>query len=410
MNGKWLFLCVFIPFLGLSQPKESGHSERIEGRQNAEWALNKPYVVMISLDGFRHDYAEKFQATNLLKIEEEGSGSSKLLSVFPSNTFPNHYTIVTGLYTENHGLLNNSFYNRKRGEKYSIYDRDAVGNGDWYGGMPLWSLAESQGMLSATYFWVGSEAEIAGFRPNYSYAYNPKTGNEERFDKVIEWLSLDPKERPHLILIYISVVDHDGHDYGPDAAETKKAVLEVDQLLGGFKEDLSELDLPVSLVLVSDHGMTHTNQALKLSDYTDLGDSKVINGVPAMIYNEDQEECDRIFNDLTKVPELTLYKKDNLPERFHFYNEDKTGDLLIMTDPPYFITSSGRISFKGGHGYDPALEDMGGIFYTIGPAFKDGKKIKPFENIHIYPMITHILGLETPEIDGNIKVLKSILK
>ena len=410
MNNKLFLWLVLIPFLGYCQPKKPFNSERIEGRQNASWVLNKPYVIMISLDGFRHDYAEKFQASNLLKLKEEGSTSSKLLSVFPSNTFPNHYSIVTGLYTENHGLINNSFYSRERDEKYSIYDRDAVRNGDWYGGMPLWSLAESQGMLSATYFWVGSEAEIAGYRPNYSFAYNSKTSNQERFDKVIDWLNMDSKVRPHLILIYISIVDHDGHEYGPDAEETKNAVLEVDHLLGEFQDNISKLGLPINLVVVSDHGMTNTNKALKLSDFTDLGNSKVINGVPAMIYTENQSESDRIYNDLSKVPELTLYKKESLPKRFHFYNEDKTGDLLIMTDPPYFITSSGTISFKGGHGYDPELEEMGGIFYATGPAFKSGKRVKPFENIHIYPMITNILGLETPETDGNIKVLKSIMK
>ena len=410
MKYKHFLWFVLIPFLGVCQPNQPADSERIEGRQNADWVLDKPYVIMISLDGFRHDYAEKFEATNLLKFKEEGVSSDKLLSVFPSNTFPNHYTIATGLYTENHGLINNSFYSRQRDEKYSIYDRDAVGNGDWYGGMPLWSLAESQGMLSATYFWVGSEAEIAGYRPNYSYAYSSKTGNKERFDKAIEWLKMDAKVRPHLILIYISLVDHEGHEYGPDAAETNEAVLEVDHLMGTFQNALAGLDLTVNLVLVSDHGMTNTNKALKLSDFTDLGNSKVINGVPAMIYTENQSESDRIYNELSKVPELTLYKKESLPKRFHFYNQDKTGDLLIMTDPPYFITSSGTISFKGGHGYDPSLEEMGGIFYATGPAFKSGKRVKPFENIHIYPMITNILGLETPGTDGSIKVLKSITK
>ncbi len=410
MVGKWLFLCVFIPFLGLSQPKESGYSERIEGRQNADWALDKPYVIMISLDGFRHDYAEKFEAKNLLRLKEAGSHSASLLSIFPSNTFPNHYSIATGLYTENHGLINNTFYSRDRNQKYSIYERNAVGDGTWYGGIPLWALAESQGMLSATYFWVGSEAEIAGYRPNYSYAYNSKTGNKERFEKVIDWLKMDPKERPHLMLIYISDIDHEGHDYGPDAPETRTAVLEVDHLLGEFQEDLSELGLPVNLVIVSDHGMSHANTALRLADFTELGDSKVINGVPALIYNDDKGKAARMYSDLSKVPELTVYKKDQLPQRFHFNNEDRTADLVIMTDSPFAITSSGKTSLRGGHGYDPESAEMGGIFYAIGPAFKPGKKIKPFENIHIYPAITHILGLETPEIDGNKKVLKSILK
>ncbi len=410
MNGKLFLWCIFLPFLGLAQSNNEGNSERVEDRQNADWVLDKPYVIMISLDGFRHDYAEKFEAKNLLRLKAEGSHSIRLLSVFPSNTFPNHYAIATGLYSANHGLINNTFYSRKRDQKYSIYERDAVGDGTWYGGIPLWSLAESQGMLSATYFWVGSEAEIAGYRPNYSYAYNSKTGNKKRFDRVIDWLKMDPKERPHLILIYISDIDHDGHDHGPDAPETKSAVLEVDHLLGEFQEDLSELDLPVNLVIVSDHGMSHANKALRLADYTDLGDAKVINGVPALIYNDDKGETERMYNELSVVPELKVYKKDHLPDRFHFNNEDRTGDLVVMTDPPFFITYSGKTTLKGGHGFDPESVEMGGIFYVIGPAFKSGKTIKPFENIHIYPTITNILGLKSPKIDGNIKVLKSITK
>ncbi|MEQ8473136.1 MAG: ectonucleotide pyrophosphatase/phosphodiesterase [Marinoscillum sp.] len=377
--------------------------ELSENRKNSEWGMQQDYVIMISIDGFRHDYARKFNAENILRLANQGAQVERLIASFPTKTFPNHYTLVTGLLPGNHGIVSNEFYSRGKDYWYKIRDKKAVTDPSWYGGKPLWVLAEEQGMLSANFFWVGSEAPIGGLISNYSYAYNARIPNECRIRRILDWLTLPEVERPHLMLGYISLVDDAGHRYGPDHENTRSAVLEVDALIGDLMDGVEHLNLPVNIVLVSDHGMSEINQGIVLPEVVDLQDAKVSYSFPPMIYQPDDAKKKKLYEELLKVNDLEVYTHETIPGYLRFQNKDRIGDLMILTDAPTIILAEPGSVTGGTHGFNPYThEEMGAIFYTYGPSIKPGVTLPPTENIHVYPFIASLLNLNVDvPIDGN---------
>src|SRR5271167_3792636 len=195
--------------LSLAQAQQTSPVIDTNHPQNTQAQQAKHYVVLVSLDGFRYDYAKKYDAKNLLSFAKQGaSAPDGMVPAYPSITFPNHYTLVTGLYPEHHGIVANSFYDPARKESYAYTDPKAATDGTWYGGTPLWVLAEKQGMRAASFFWPGSEAEIQGKRPSYYLTFDDKFPDEKRVDQIIAWLRLPPGQRPHFITLYYSNVDH----------------------------------------------------------------------------------------------------------------------------------------------------------------------------------------------------------
>ena len=222
-------------------------------------AMAKPYVILVSLDGFRYDYAKRYHAEHLLALGAEGASAPEgMLPSYPSITFPNHYTIVTGLYPEHHGIVANNFYDPARKETYSYHDSKAVGDGTWYGGTPLWVLAEQAGMRSASFFWVGSEADIQGVRPSYYLKFDGSFPNPKRVEQVLAWLHLPAEQRPHLITLYFSDTDSAGHRFGPDSPQEADAVHELDGEIGKLMEGIKDSKLPVDLIVLADHGMVRS--------------------------------------------------------------------------------------------------------------------------------------------------------
>lgn len=386
-------------------------------KDNINKHYDKPYVIMLSLDGFRHDYAQRYSARNILAIKENGSSLRRLISSFPSKTFPNHYTIATGLYPANHGLITNHFYSRSRAATYMIGDRSTVEDGTWYGGTPIWNLAEQQGMVSASFFWVGSEADIQGIHPSYYFRFDSTVPYEMRVKRVLDWLALPDAKRPHMITFYFSLTDTIGHQYGPDSPEIEQAVLLVDKQIGILREGIKASGLPVTLIVTSDHGMTPVTTPLNINDYVDLKDNQFIGAPVSMIYTTSPEETERLFTELSKVDAFETYKNNALPSYMNFENTDRIGDLVIVVPAPATLGQwedqmPDYFQLKGNHGYDPYSNiDMGGILYIEGPGIHKDLELGAVENIHIYPLIAHILGLEITEpIDGRIEVLSPMLK
>lgn len=404
-SGVLLLLCAL-----LTQAQKS--KQEVYDRQNSTWAQQQPYVVLISVDGLRYDYPQKYGAKNLCELATNGATAERMLSAFPTKTFPNHYSIVTGMYPATHGLVSNEFYSREMDSWYRIRDRSAVRNPDWYGGVPLWVLAEQQQMLSASFFWVGSEAPIKGIKPTYNYSYDGSIGNKYRFDQVVDWLELPAARRPHMILAYFSLVDDAGHRYGPDHEKTGEAVLALDALIGDFMKEINSLPLAVNVVLVSDHGMAPISRGIVLSEVVDLGDSRVSYSFPPMIYQSDSAKVEQMYEQLIGVDNLQVYKKNALPDYMRFNNDDRVGDLVLLTAPPTIILSKAEQVYGGTHGFDPiACDEMGAYFSATGPQVKSGVRLPPFENVHIYPFIAQMLGLNISEpIDGNQRVLQPIVK
>jgi predicted AlkP superfamily pyrophosphatase or phosphodiesterase len=387
------------------------------------------YVILISLDGFRHDYVERFQPENLLRFIENGTAAEALIPSFPTKTFPNHYTIATGMKPENHGLVDNSFYEPEKDLVYSMGKRDIVEDGYWYGGTPIWVLAEQHGIKSASYFFVGSEAPVKGIHPSYYYSFDGSVPNLTRISKVFEWLQLPEDERPRMITLYFSDMDNVGHRYGPDNNEQIGGRLEkLDRELGALFEGLKSFDLDINIFIVSDHGMTNIpkENLLNLDHITQGIPARVVNnGALAHLHLEHIEEMEEVYQKLKKSE--NHFKVVKVSDREYYKNIEKYknrfGDLIIIPDLGHYLTTSnGMVSYQnrsamfktdvfGEHGFSPEYSDMQGIFFANGPMVKKGMTILPFENIHVFPLLANILGLPIPDdIDGKLEILEPILK
>lgn len=382
---------------------------------NAAAQLSKPYVLLVSLDGFRYDYAERYGAKHLLELAARGASAPHgMIPAFPSLTFPNHYSIVTGLYPDHHGIVANGFYDPARKEKYSYTDPKTNGDGSWYGGTPLWVLAEKQGMRSASFFWPGSEAEIQGKRPSYYMSYDDKFPDEKRVEQALAWLRLPPDQRPHFITLYYSNVDHAGHAFGPDAPETGEAVRHVDDMIGKLTGGIATLGLAVDLIVVSDHGMENSQGSwIALDKWADLADFETSG---SLLYAKSESEAEKVYNSLLGASDkFKVYRRDNVPKDLHFNSNPREGDPVVVPTGPFAIVAhapgNSATPVRGVHGYDPqTMPSMKAIFYAAGPDIRAGMEVQPFENVHLYPLIAEILGLRISPVDGQLHVLQAVLK
>lgn len=382
----------------------------------------KHYVVLVSLDGFRYDYATKYGAKNLLQMAARGASAPQgMIPAYPSVTFSNHYTLVTGLYPEHTGIVANSFRDPARKDTYDYRDPKASLDGSWYGGTPLWVLAEQQGMRSASFFWVASEAEIQGKRPSYYLHYDGTFPDEKRVDQVLAWLRLPPEQRPHFITLYYSNVDYAGHKHSPDSPEVADAVKHLDDMIGKLAEGLATLQLPVDLIIVSDHGeAAAVTQWTYLDKFTDLSHFQVAGDVvTTLLYPDSEAAAQKAYEDLRGASDkFKVYRRAQAPARLHLDANPREGDPIVVATGPWYIRAHEALSFgdppntdPGQHGYDPQLvPEMKAIFYAAGPDIRAGVTVAPFENVNVYPLIAKILGLRTGAIDGKLRVLQGILK
>ena len=391
----------------------------VENRINDIKQQDKPYVILISADGFRNDYAKKYDAKNLLALSATGVTSEAMNPSFPSITFPNHYTLVTGLTPPHHGLVGNSMYNRETGERYSLGNKKAVTNPNWYGGTPIWNLAEENKMLSACYYWPGSEAPINNIYPTYSYAYSEKSPIDYRIQQVVDWLELPAEKRPHIITFYFPEVDHAGHSFGPDSKETEEAVHFVDESVKKLNDAVTKTGLNVNFVFVSDHGMTRIDDKnpLKLPIKIDDNKVKVVsNGNYVSLFVENEKDINTIYKQIkaVKTDKYDVYKATDVPAKYKFSKKDdyhnRIGDIILIAHAPNYF--SNNTPPKGSHGFFvEETPEMKATFYAWGPNFKSGKEIKTFSNTEVYPMLAKLLGLQIQgKIDGTDQLANEILK
>ncbi|KMQ59434.1 phosphodiesterase [Chryseobacterium angstadtii] len=395
----------------------------IPGRTNTAEAQAKPYVIMISTDGFRYDYAKKYHAENLLEFAAEGVQADAMIPSYPSITFPNHWSLITGLYPSHHGLIDNFFYDYKRKEAYAMNSKKNAEDGSWYGGTPLWTLAEKQGMVSASLMWVGSASDAAGTRPSYYYPYHEKFKPSEKVEKVVNWLKLPAENRPHFISLYFPEVDGSGHHYGPDAIETENAVHLIDQAIGELVKKVNDLGLKnVNFIFVSDHGMIKVDGGAPLEIPALLLDKNRFDFYNSQtllrVYVKNPAEIKTVYKELkaNKTNDYEVYLDKKLPKYLHFATRDdkydRIGQILLIPKAPKIFLEKGKKTSVGKHGYNPKLvPEMKATFYAWGPEFKNNVVVKEFTNVNVYPLVTEILGLKIDEpIDGKLKVLKETLK
>ncbi len=435
LRGLAVPLCVFFAFfVSCATAPKGGAPTLVSGpkgqllfdveAKNSDEAMKRPYVVLVSIDGYRYDYNRLFSPPHLTRLEAEGVAAEGLRPPYPSKTFPSHYAIATGLPADRHGIVSNDFYDPALKASYAIRDRDAIANADFYFGEPLWVTAGRQGMLSASFFWIGSEAPVGGRYPNYFYRYDGKIPNEARVDQVLEWLKLPPERRPHLITLYFDAVDTAAHRYGVHSPQTRDAVMEIDRMIGRLREGLVETGLPVNLIVVSDHGMQDVSSKKVISVDEDPEAARILKNFKAvgrgpqmhLYLNEGEplsvvEEAKRVL--AKSLKNARVLKRAEL-ENLKYAATPRAGDLVIDADLPYVIGFRNEFSYVGGanHGWDPKrYREMLGIFYAVGPQFKEKFKLPVVDNVHVYPLILRILGLKQyGPVDGQLEPMYPSLR
>jgi alkaline phosphatase D len=385
---------------------------------NATAQQTKPYVVLVSLDGFRYDYLNKYSAPNIAAMASRGaSAPDGMIPSYPSTTFPNHLALITGLYPEHHGIVANTFYDPARQQRYTYGDPTAVQDGSWYSGVPLWSLAEQNQMRAACYFWPGSEAEIAGKRPSYYLKFDPTIPNDQRIEQVLAWLRLPAAQRPHFITLYMAEVDGAGHEHGPASKETAEAVKFVDAEVGKLIAGLDALHLPIDLIVLADHGMETTRGGwITLDQFADLSQFK---SAGPLMYAPTPTDAEKAYQSLKGASDkFKVYRRADVPAELHYDSNPRAGDPVVVATGAYSIRARAPAAGEpdkppsvGQHGYDPHLmPSMKALFVSTGPDIRAGVTVRPFENVNVYALIARILGLPVGKIDGDLKVLQVVLK
>ncbi|MEP6991884.1 MAG: ectonucleotide pyrophosphatase/phosphodiesterase [bacterium] len=383
-----------------------------------------PYVVLVSFDAFRHDYIDRYQPSAFLAVAARGVRAAGLIPSFPSKTFPNHYTLATGLAPGHHGIVGNAFFDPARSAWYRLGDKTAVSDGSWYGGEPIWVTAQRNGVKTGTYFWPGSEAEIMGTRPNLYEVYDATVPNADRVNGVVSWLRTAPADRPHLVLLYFSEVDDTTHRHGPDAPQTAAAVVSVNRSLQQLLDSIAQLPFhdSVNVVLVSDHGMATVapEHVIAVTDLlaragVDTSRMEVSDNGPVMSlwFGADSARIRRARAVLGEsMAHAHAYLRSETPSRWEVANNPRFGDVLLVADEGYVFERRGsdRAPTTGVHGYDPALPAMQGIFLAAGPGVKAAGMIPALENVDVYPFVAALLRLEhVPRVDGSLRPLREVL-
>ncbi len=389
---------------------------------NSIKAQNSPHILLISIDGYRWDYTKKYAPKFLSRFMKEGASLKSLRPSYPTKTFPNHLSIVTGRYPMNHGIVANRFYAPDLKKSYSLRDSSAVTNGDFYQSLPIWGLAERQQMRTATYFWPGSEAEVQGERPSYYLKYNHGAPHSERINTVEKWFHLNKDKRPHLVTLYFHDVDSAGHKFGPDSIQTKEAIDKVDKSIEDIVTRVRKLKYPVNIIIVSDHGMAELKkenfESIIKSDATKNGISSFTvkgKGPIIQLYSKDESEVNpKVFTHLLNknAKNYKCYQGHKTPKKLNFRSKPRVGDIVCIANKDWSIGTKSISIPKGNHGWSQYNGmDMHAIFYAQGPQFKKNKVIGTQDNINIFPLMAKILNLKVDtKIDGRLKKMKSLLK
>ncbi len=377
-------------------------------------------LLLVSLDGFRPADLGRGMTPTLDAMAAGGVVAEAMRPSYPALTFPNHYTLVTGLRPDRHGIVHNSIEDATLGS-FRVADADAAGDARWWGGEPLWATAEKAGLASAIMFWPGSEAAIGGVRPTDWRAYDKKFAAARRVDTVLDWLARPAATRPRFIALYFENLDEAAHDAGPDSDEAHAAIRLLDAQIARLRAGIAALGLgdTVDMVVVSDHGMAPVAPTSvvavedivpqALASYVTTGQSvgvrphagREAEAARALVGRHDQYEC---------------WTRETLPARWQYGRHPRVPPIVCQMDEGWDANTRSRIEryprthTRGSHGYDPALPSMAALFIADGPSFHDGLRLPAFENVHVYPLLAHLLGVAPQPNDGDPKALEPALR
>lgn len=389
-------------------------------RQPATPVLPDP-VILISLDGFHPDYLQRGLSPTLRALADAGVRAQWMNPSYPTKTFPNHYTVVTGLRPDRHGIVHNSMTDLRLG-RFEIRDRNAVEDGRWWGGEPIWNTARRAGLRTASMFWVGSETRIGGLQPDHWSRFSYDVAHDERVDRVLGWLDLPEDERPRLITLYFEHTDVVGHAHGPNSDEVNAAIAEVDRALSRLMAGLRRrgLEQRVNLVITSDHGMAEISpeRVILLDELLPLDAVGIVNIGEVVGLRPNPGRDDEVERALLPQPHphLQCWRREAIPAHWHYGRHPRVPPLLCQADEGWLVMTrrgferwQGQMN-RGAHGYAPEAPSMRALFLAHGPAFRQGAELPPFDNIHVYPLLAHLLGVEPAENDGDLAVLAPALR
>jgi predicted AlkP superfamily pyrophosphatase or phosphodiesterase len=377
-----------------------------------------PILILVSFDGWRWDYIDHQPAPHLRALAARGIRATAMIPSFPVLTFPNHYTIVTGLYPEHHGIVGNNMRDPSTPERFTMSSATAK-DGRWWGGEPLWATAIRQGLRAGTMFWPGTDTAIGGLRPTYWRPYDKAFGTRERVEQALTWLALPAGEQPSFVSLYFEEVDTAGHDFGPDSPELATAAAHLDAALGELVAGVHRLGLDdrTTLVVVSDHGMTPTSydRVIYLDALIDISTVDVIEYGSNLQLNPLDGDVDGLYRRLHgKHPKLAIYKRQDVPKRLHFSDNQRIPAIVGIPADGWSATTGQRLVTEelhlGAHGYEPTTPNMGALFVAAGPSLRRGLVAKPFENVHVYDLLCRILQITPAPNDGRHAVTRGFVR
>ena len=403
---KYTFFLLLILLTGCASSRKAHVSATPDGKQ---------YVVILSMDAFRWDLAGRSHTPTLDSLARAGT-YAEIYPVYPSNTFPSHYAMATGLHPDHHGVVNNNFYDRKIGRKLSVFDAEDVRLPGFWSGEPIWNTAEKQGVRTASFYWVGSEYPIQGRRPSIWKPFDKNVPFSDRADSVIAWLQLPEEVRPHLIMWYMEEPDGVGHRATPDSSATLSTVEHLDRILGDFFAEARRLDIfdQIDFIVLSDHGMAtyYPENYVNLNDYLPRDSfDYVFDGVPTLLYPK-PTYTDSAYAILKRVPRVTVWRKNEIPEKFVYGKNPRIGDLFVLPDIGTYLQFRPESCpvFAATHGYDNFAPEMEAIFYAAGPSFKQNVELPVMANVNLYLIIARLLDLQPAPNDGDSVVVSTLFR
>lgn len=378
-----------------------------------------PKLLLVSIDGLRADMLDRGITPNLSRIAHDGVRARWMTPSYPSLTFPNHYTLVTGLHPNHHGIIHNSMQEEALG-RFQVNLPEAVTDSRWWGGEPIWVGAEKAGLRSATWSWPGSEAAIQGVRPSQWRVYSPDVPLADRVDDVLRWVGDDGPDAPRLVTLYMEQVDKAGHHYGPDSPEYAAAIVQVDTAIGRLLDGLAArgLDDSTNLIVVSDHGMAQVpdGQTIAVEDMVDPAIASNVSTGQSIGFAPlpgKQAAAEAIL--LGAHANYDCWTRQTLPARWEYGSNPRIPPIICQMHEGWNALTRERLAERkpgdrGSHGYDNALPSMRAIFIARGPSFKQGATLPGFDNVDLYPLMTRLLGIPAAPNDGNPETLVPALK
>ena len=373
----------------------------------------RPLVILVSIDGFHPDYLERGVTPVLSKLAAEGARGAMRPS-FPSKTFPNHYTLVTGLVPDRHGVVDNTMTDPAI-PGVTFTQKNSL-DGDWWDdATPVWVSAERAGLKTATLFWPGSEAEIRGVRPSRYLAFDQSLPSAARADRLLSWLD---EGRPAFATLYFDEVDTAGHDFGPDSPRLDAALASVDAAIGRLVEGLAARRIAADIVVTADHGMAEISRdrVIVLDDVVAMDAIKPTFGWGAYVTLAPVPGREAEVAQALSRPHanMTCWTKDRMPERFEYGKHVRTPPWFCLPRTGWSIVPRARLAgiraVGGNHGYDPADPSMRAVFIGAGPGFRAGSKVTTFDNVDVYPLLMRLLGLQPEPNDGDLTELGPALR